>query len=236
VNADLAPTPPDPVTQSHLNLAGEVSGEGGLQKIGGGYLELSAANTYGGGTVVDAGVLVVSNTSGSATGSGTVVVNAGGTLGGSGSIAGSVSVVDGILAPGSSPGTLNVGGLSLSSASLLNYELDTPGVVGSGVNDLIVVGGDLTLDGTLAVSPLAGFGIGTYRLFDYTGSLSNLGLDLAGVPAEFLAAIDLSVPGQVNLSVNAVPEPSSVVLAVIGVVGIAVVARSRRAGKRELLA
>lgn len=235
VNAD-PPSPPEPATQSQLNLAGEVSGDGGLQKLGGGILELSAANSYSGGTTVDAGVLLASNATGSATGSGNVVVNAGGTLAGGGSIAGSVSIVDGILAPGTSAGTLSLGGLSLASGALLNFELDAPNVVGSGVNDLVVVGGNLTLDGTLAVSPLAGFGTGTYRLFDYTGSLSDLGLELSGIPAQFLAAIDLSVPGQVNLNVNPVPEPSSMILLGLGVAGIAVAARRRRVGNRESIA
>ena len=68
-------------------FSGVVSGSAATQlvKSGLGNLELTAANTYAGGTVVDVGVLTVSNTSGSATGTGRVVVND--TLTGSGTIA-----------------------------------------------------------------------------------------------------------------------------------------------------
>ena len=64
---------------------------GSLGKIGTGTLTLSGANTYTDGTTVSAGALVVSNTSGSATGAGSVAVN-GGTLGGGGTITGAVTV------------------------------------------------------------------------------------------------------------------------------------------------
>jgi autotransporter-associated beta strand protein len=48
---------------------------------------LTAANTYSGGTTVSAGTLLVANITGSATGSGNVLVESGGTLAGSGIIA-----------------------------------------------------------------------------------------------------------------------------------------------------
>ena len=35
------------------------------------------------------------------------------------------------------------------------------------------VGGNLTLDGNLNVTDAGGFGVGVYRLFNYTGSLTN---------------------------------------------------------------
>ena len=67
-------------------------GQGGsLTKIGVGKLILGNANSYSGGTVVNNGKLVVSNTSGSATGTGAVQVNSG-TLRGHGIIAGTVTV------------------------------------------------------------------------------------------------------------------------------------------------
>ncbi len=63
------------------------------------------------------------------------------------------------------------------------------------------MGGDLTLDGTLNLTAGSGFASGTYRLFNYTGTLSG-NLALGTLPAHSLAAIDAaSVYQQVNLIV-----------------------------------
>ena len=68
-----------------------VSSNGLLEKVGKGTLTLSGANTYTGSTTVSEGTLLVTNLTGSATGTGDVQVN-GGTLGGGGTVAGSVTV------------------------------------------------------------------------------------------------------------------------------------------------
>jgi len=63
-----------------LTVSGNVSDGGAkytLTKAGAGALVLSGSNTYGGGTAVNAGTLEVSNSAGSATGSGSVAVNMG---------------------------------------------------------------------------------------------------------------------------------------------------------------
>ena len=50
------------------------------------------------------------------------------------------TIVDGTLSPGNSPGTLTVNGnLVLNAGSVSLFELATSGVVGGGVNDLVVV-------------------------------------------------------------------------------------------------
>ena len=67
------------------------SGNANLVKEGSGTFELTGPNTYLGGTTVTAGALIANNTTDSATGPGTVQVNAG-TLGGRGIIAGAVTV------------------------------------------------------------------------------------------------------------------------------------------------
>ena len=82
------------------------------------------------------------------------------------------------------------------SGSILNYELDTPGVVGGGVNDLIIVTGNLTLAGTLNVAGLGGFGLGTYRLMNYGGALTNNGLLFGTLPDGFAYALQTNVAGQ----------------------------------------
>ena len=64
----------------------------------------------------------------------------------------------------------------LNPGALLDYELNTPGVVGGATNDLTVVNGALTLDGVLNIT--GAFAPGTYRLMNYTGALTDNTLDV----------------------------------------------------------
>jgi PEP-CTERM motif len=129
---------------------------------------------------------------------------------------------------------MTVGDLTLASGAGLNFELDVAGTVGSGVNDLLVVNGNLTLDGTLNIDGLANFAGGTYRLINYTGTLTDNGLNigaLTGTASGFAPgdlSIDVLTPGQVNLVV--IPEPSTVALAGIGaaLLGLHVIRRRRQ--------
>jgi len=70
-------------------LYGGVSGS--LTKTGSGTFTLSGANTYTGNTTVTQGTLLVTNRTGSATGTGPVIIN-GGILGGTGKISGAVTI------------------------------------------------------------------------------------------------------------------------------------------------
>ena len=200
-----------PESQGDSTYAGIITGAGGIAKSGSETdLTLSGASTFTGGTVINGGGLFVTGSL-----SGSVQINAGGYLGGTGSV-GAVVSTGGELTPGLSPGTLTLSSLSLDAASSLNFELGMPGVVGSGVNDLLSIGGGLTLDGTLGVATLAGFDIGIYRIANYGGSLTDNILDLDSgflvtYPGSF---IDTATTGQVNLVV--VPEPGSAVLLLAG--------------------
>jgi fibronectin-binding autotransporter adhesin len=195
---------------------------GGIIKNGAGTLNLAGANTYTGNTVVNTGTLLVTNTSGSATGTGVVSVNASGALGGNGIITSAVNFVGGgELKPGTSPGTLSTGALSLDSATLLTYEFGTAGVPGGLDNDLTVVTGNLVLDGTINVLDSGTFGIGTYRVFNYSGTLTDNILDVGTLPSGYAATVDTSTANQVNLIVTVIPEPSTIVLGGLALLGLA---------------
>src|SRR5690606_5415101 len=175
-----------------------LTGNGTLDHLAG-TTTLTGLGDASGTLNLDGGTLLVEGTLG---GMATTVAS-GATLGGSGAIGGDVTVRDGgILAPGSSAGTLTLGSLSLSAGSILDYELGQAGVVGGGVNDLVEIGGDLTLDGTLDVTDIGGFGAGVYRLMEYGGALTDNGLELGTLPTGSDAQdlfVQTAIGGQVNL-------------------------------------
>ncbi|HEY4891264.1 MAG TPA: autotransporter domain-containing protein [Reyranella sp.] len=115
---------------------GSAGGIGGsLVKVGSGTLTLVGANTFTGGTTLNAGGLVVNGSLASG-----VTVN-GGTLGGSGTI-GSLVVNAGTIAPGNSIGTLTVNGNFVQAAGT-TYQVEANA---QGQGDRITVGGTATLN------------------------------------------------------------------------------------------
>ena len=151
-----------------------------------------------------------------------------------------MSILDGgIVAPGGNPGTLTVSNaFSLGGTSVLNFDLNAANqTVGGGINDLIAGVTNLTLDGVLNVSGIGDFTTiaapVTWRLFNYSGALTNNTLTLGSLPtlgAGQTYSIDTSTPGQVNLSV--IPEPSAIALAGVGMTAVAwAVRRTRRADR-----
>lgn len=118
-----------------------------------------------------------------------LVTTLNGTIRGGGTFVGSptVTLAAATLEPGDSEnangtgastvGTLTVdGNLVLSSSTTLSVQLGHRATPGTDY-DTVAVTGNLTLDGTLEVETLAGFGPGTYRLFTCApGGLTDLGL------------------------------------------------------------
>ena len=142
-----------------------------------GIVLLSGANAYPGSTVIASGTLLVNNSAGSATGSGAVIVNSGGTLGGSGLISGPVTVnAGGALAPGNPLGLLTINNnLTLGAGSTAFLPVQPAQLTNSAVS----LSGTLTEGGTLNVTNLGGtaFAAGdSFQLFSaagYAGSFAG---------------------------------------------------------------
>lgn len=186
-----------------------------LEKTGTGTWTLTGASTYSGGTRVDAGTLLVTNLSGSATGSGDVVVAANAVLGGSGRIAPgadrSITITGGTLQigtelpgqAGQSASTLTLetsgsGSLSFLSGTTLAFDLFSG--AGMGDNSDLYAAADRALfsglvnfseDTRIKVSNPTGMtgwaANDSWKLFDWAG----LATDGSGPPAAGSALFDL---------------------------------------------
>jgi fibronectin-binding autotransporter adhesin len=191
-----------------LDLAGIISGSGTLNQSGPGLTALTGSNGPGaqftGTATATGGALAINGTFGDTAGNRAIVtVEAGGTLLGSGTIAGSVAVNGGTVSAGNSPGTLTVAGnYALAPGSTSLFEFGSPGIVGGASNDLVVVGGDLRLGGTLGLVSASAATIppvsGAYRLFNYGGTVSGAfdGITTPGPGTAALVYTD--IPNQVN--------------------------------------
>lgn len=134
-------------THAGANTLGGSLGDNGtgatsLVKSGSGTWVLTGSSTYSGGTLINAGTLLVNNPTGSGTGTGSVVVQTAGKLGGNGTISGAVSV-EGTLAPGNSIESLSTGALTITSTGTLDIELGRSS--GTPVSDRVKVTGVVSL-------------------------------------------------------------------------------------------
>ncbi len=131
-------------TNRSTTYSGTIEGSGGSIRLIGGTLALNNANTYTGGTTVNAGVLTVNNTSGSGTGTGAVSITTNGQVVNNGTIGGNVSV-SGLL---SGCGTIN-GTLTVNLSGVVNFAGCAVTINGAITNDgLFILRNGATLTGS----------------------------------------------------------------------------------------
>ena len=227
-------------------------------KLTSGTVTLSAANTYGGGTTVSTGTLLVDNVTGSGTGTGSVSVASGATLGGVGIITpgtGNSITLSGVLSPASSvsTGTLTFDGGTTASAlatfaSGSSFAFNLTAGVGSDKVALINgAAGDLTFNGNNIAFTVSGSlsNSQTYTLFTSSIAGSYLGLTLdgsnkvtsglsfTGLGGAFQTNGYISLVGNdLILNTGAIPEPSTYA-AIFGALALGGTALYRRRSKKS---
>jgi autotransporter-associated beta strand protein len=171
-----------------------LAGSNFLTKQGNGTLTIASANTYSGDTSVEAGALMVTNTTGSATSNGQLIFADNTTFGGAGTVTESSLQLGAnmVITPGNEPGlsgqlTLNGDGFALDAASTVNIDINgnTPG---TGYDQLQITAagsvvnlGGATLNINAPFTVAAGQQIVIVNLVDSSSSLAG-GTTFAGLP------------------------------------------------------
>ena len=215
---------------NNAGISNDMSGAGGLTKMGNGTLTLSGSNTYSGLTTVEEGTLV---NNGAITGG--LAVASGATFSGSGTVGGNATV-NGTLAIGNSPGSMNFGGnLTLAGSSI--FELGGAATAGTDY-DFANVSGTLTLGGALNIIGYNGYDLSlaaAYNLFDagsVAGTFSSVSVGAVNLAYDSGSDSWSAVSGATTYSfsgsngvLTVIPEPAG---ALLGLIGSLLVFRRRR--------
>lgn len=204
-----------------------------VRKIGTGTLTLSGNSTYTGTTTLEGGLTLVNGSLGNTA----TTVKTTATLGGSGTIGGDVTLeAGGTISPGNSPGILTVGSLTTQGGSL-NIELNgtTPGTeydqlaissVGGGTGSVSL--GTTVINLSLGYTPALNdkffilLNDGTDNISGnlYSGATPLLEGDVLSLGGHTfsISYLDNGDGGTVgnDISLTAIPEPSTAVLGVVG--------------------
>ena len=240
--------------------SGNLSGTGGVSKVGTGTLNLSGTNAYTGTTDVASGKLLVNGS----TAGGAVTVQNTASLGGTGTLNGSTTFLSGsIHTPGNSPGLQTfTSGLTYNTGSTFEWELTSntttgrgtifdavdvsgsPLLIQSGVTSSLVFNGTgSTVDWTdalwgmnqswLVFSSAAGITAGS-PFFD-TINVTNDSNGVSLAAARATAFFSWSRSGN-DLILNysaPVPEPTSMAIFGLGALGMAYRARRKAKAKSK---
>ncbi len=201
------------------DLTPTLAGPGEVRKTSAGTTVFTYPMLYTGPTHINAGSLLVNGAGNLATSTSTVA--SGALLGGDGTAGPSTVQSGGLLSPGSAPvgttgsvGTLKTAGnASLNGGSITQFELGAPTAaapaagVADPAGDLVRVTGNLAMNGVLQIQPGTSLAVGAYKVFTYTGTLTNgASLDTSLAQTNGLTlSIDTSVPGEVWLVAKAAP-------------------------------
>ncbi len=170
---------------SDLTLSAIVSGSGSLTKAGGGVLLLSAANTYGGATTINAGTLRLSGGAAIADASAVTFANAGGAVL---DLAGSSETIGSLAGGGALGGNITLGSGTLTSGGNNTSTTYSGAISGSG--GIAKMGsGTLTFAGTNSFTGSAAINAGILRLSGGAALSGSTAVTLANVAG---AALDLA--------------------------------------------